>query len=561
MMDAINLRVLLGLAAIFLAATLWTQWQEDHSSQQPQPVVQSEVPSVDNSFDGSGLSTSQDSVPDTQVPMPSTPVQEAPSYDPSRLIEVSTDVFDIKIDKLGGDIVYASLKDYPAKKDTPEIGFTLLDRGQERYYVAQTGLIHADGPDYQKVRATYASTQSKYELNGDTLQVELFWQSDKGVEFTKVFTFKKGEYLVDVSYIINNNTSQEWAGKMYGRLQREPKKANGKGLAGMQTYQGGAFFTPDKKFKKVSFGDMEDKAFSQTIKGGWAAMVEHYFVSAWIPDAEVQNDYFTSVSGKDRYNVGALTTVRVPANTTQSVKGQLYMGPEIQEVLENISPGLELTVDYGVLWPISSLIFWVMKHIYDFIGNWGWSIILVTVLIKALFFKLSAASYRSMGHLRRVQPKIQALKERFGDDKQKFSQAMMELYKKEKINPLGGCLPILIQIPVFIALYYVLLESVELRQAPFMLWLQDLSSKDPYYILPLLMGASMLVQQKLSPAPPDPIQAKMMMLMPVIFTVLFLTFPSGLVLYWVVNNLLSIAQQWVIMRGLEKEGLGHRKKA
>jgi YidC/Oxa1 family membrane protein insertase len=329
----------------------------------------------------------------------------------------------------------------------------------------------------------------------------------------------------------------------------------------MQTYQGGALYTPDKKFKKIKYKEMDEGPFAQTITGGWAAMVEHYFISAWIPSEDAQNEYFTyAIDGPKTYNIGAKTGVAVPAGSQGVVKGQLYIGPETTDVLKEISPGLELTVDYGILWPVSQLIFYLLKKIHGVVGNWGWSIILVTIFIKALFYKLSAASYRSMGHLRRVQPKIEQLKERCGEDKQKFSQSMMELYRKEKINPLGGCLPILVQIPVFIALYYVLLESVELRQAPFMLWLQDLSSKDPYYVLPLLMGGSMLLQQRLSPSPPDPMQAKMLMLMPIVFTFLFLSFPSGLVLYWVANNVLSITQQYFIMRNLEKEGLGRKPK-
>jgi len=294
---------------------------------------------------------------------------------------------------------------------------------------------------------------------------------------------------------------------------------------------------------------MTKQRMNKEISNGWVAMQEHYFLSALIPDGHEPYRFFTEVYGQERYAIGVMTnpTILAPGQQLrQSMK--MYVGPEDYDMLVQTADGLEMTIDYGWLWFLSAILFWLLKRIYEVVGNWGWSIILVTVVIKLVFYKLSATSYRSMANLRKFQPRIQSLKERYGDDKQKFSQAMLELYKKEKINPLGGCLPILVQIPAFIALYWVLLESVELRQAPFMLWIKDLSAKDPYFILPILMGASMLLQQKMTPAPPDPMQAKVMMAMPVVFTFLFLQFPAGLVLYWVVNNVLSIAQQWYITK-------------
>jgi len=321
----------------------------------------------------------------------------------------------------------------------------------------------------------------------------------------------------------------------------------------MKSYTGAAINTPETKYKKLPFSDMREKPFSEDVMGGWAAMVEHYFATALVPSVEDKNAYQTETFADGIYGIRFVSAPEVVVPGAQKqIELKLYAGPEIANQLKELAPGLELTIDYGVLWFLCQPIFWLLKTMHELFSNWGVAIILTTVLIKAMFYKLSASSYKSMGNMRKMQPKIEELKKRFGDDKQKFSQAMMDLYKKEKINPLGGCLPVLVQIPVFIALYYVLLECVELRQAPFVLWIHDLSAKDPYYVLPLIMGASMFVQQKLNPTPPDPIQAKVMMFMPVFFTFLFLQFPAGLVLYWVVNNLLSILQQWMITRKIEQ---------
>ena len=355
-----------------------------------------------------------------------------------------------------------------------------------------------------------------------------------------------------MEYLIYNKGKEDYKGSFYARLKRKAGKDTSGGFLGVQTFTGAAIHTPETPYKKISFKDIADKPLEESVQGGWAAMVEHYFVSAWVPSSGVTSQYQTNSLEHDIYSVGFVESVlTVGRGEEKSIKAQLYAGPEITEDLGKLAPGLELAVDYGILWPICQPIFWLLKKAFQLTSNWGLAIILTTIIIKALFYKLSASSYRSMGNMRKLQPKLEALKQRFGDDKQKYSQGMMELYKKEKINPLGGCLPVLVQIPVFIALYYVLLGSVELREAPFYFWITDLSGKDPYYVLPILMGLSMLVQQKLNPAPPDPVQAKVMMLMPVVFTVLFLNFPSGLVLYWFVNNVLSIAQQWFITRRIE----------
>lgn len=563
-MELQRIRAILLISLFLVGLTLYSAWQREHvlpakALENQQVAAKDSITSADakdipanfaypkdNSIMGAASSSSQNNAQ-------------------SEIINITTDVYKIQIDTVGGDIVRAELVQYPQSLDTPDIGKVLLDNSDELNYVAQSGLVNKDNnsPDSRaKGRAKWQVAQKKYEIKDgqDKLEVDLFWQGDAGVSVTKRYIFHRDSYKVDVQFIINNQSDKAWSGHYYGQVKREFTKTKN-GMLGVQMYQGGALHTPDKPYKKVSFDDMKSNPVTITQKGGWAALLERYFLCAWIPDSEQENHYFTRANEQNTYNIGSSAFVTVQPNQTQTVSGQFFIGPEIADALKAISPGLELTIDYGILWPISQLLFWLLKNIHNFVGNWGWSIILVTLVIKLAFYKLSASSYRSMGHMRRVQPKIEALKERMKDDKAQFSQAMLELYKKEKINPLGGCLPILIQIPVFIALYYVLLESVELRQAPFIFWLKDLSVKDPYYVLPLIMGASMFLQQKMSPAPPDPMQAKIMMFMPVIFTVLFLSFPSGLVLYWVVNNLLSILQQWYITNNLQKEGLATNNKS
>jgi YidC/Oxa1 family membrane protein insertase len=384
-------------------------------------------------------------------------------------------------------------------------------------------------------------------LKSDKLEIPLSWNSPDGIKIQKTYTFWQGKHLVDVAYRVQNQSKKDWIGHFYGQILQKPEAKSSSW--GMQTYYGGAVYTPKKPYKQISFDKMREKPFEQDITGGWAAIAQHYFLTAWVFPVHEEFKYFAKGVAKGRVSIGAVgDAVLIKPGEEKSLNASLYIGPEDADVLKTISPGLDLTVDYGFLWPISKFLFWVMKQLHALIGNWGWVIIAITVIIKLAFYKLSASSYHSMGKMRQIQPQLTLIKERCGDDKQRFSQEMLELYRNEKVNPLGGCLPILIQIPVFIALYYVLLENVEFRHAPFMFWVQDLSSKDPFYVLPLLMGVTMIIQQKLSPPPPDPIQAKVMMLMPIFFTVLFLQFPAGLTLYWFVNNLLSITQQWVILK-------------
>lgn len=470
----------------------------------------------------------------------------------SKLIDVKTDVLDVTIDTAGGDIVATKLLQYKAAlgSSTP---FTLLNDDPASRYIAESGLLSKIGPDTSAQQALYSTDQTHYELTPSTqgVTVKLHWQKD-GILVTKTFSFTRGSYEINVGYQIENTSSKPWEGNLYTQLMRlntPPKSTSG--VVNLATYFGAAISTPEKPFEKITFKQMQERDFSGTTKDGWAAMIQHYFISAWVPPKNKVSTYYSKVSPDGLYTIGMIgEPLKALPGQTVTMETNLYSGPTIASTLEKIAPSLKLTIDYGWFWFISGIIFWMMQKIYDVIGNWGWSIVLVTIIIKLIFYQLSAKSYRSMSALKKLQPRIEALKERFGEDKQKLTQATIELYRQEKVNPMTGCLPILIQIPVFIALYWVLVESVQLRQAPFIFWIHDLSQHDPFYVLPILMGISMFIQQRLNPPPPDPLQAKVMMLMPVIFTVLFANFPSGLMLYWFVNNTLSFLQQWHIMRSV-----------
>ncbi|OOE15782.1 membrane protein insertase YidC [Stutzerimonas degradans] len=478
-----------------------------------------------------------------------------PTSEPSKqLIRVRTDVLDVAIDPHGGDIVDLRLPQYPRRQDRPDVPFQLFERSSERTYEAQSGLI-GDGPDKASSRPQYSSEKNDYQLGEgqDQLVVDLKYSAD-GVNYTKRFVFERGQYDLAVRYLIDNQSGKPWTGHLFGQLKRDASADPSSSTAtGTATYLGAALWTKDEPYTKVSMGDMDDKSLRETVQGGWIAWLQHYFVTAWIPQAGDTNLVQTRKDSQGNYIIGFTgPAVSVAAGAQGETGATLYAGPKSQEQLEKLSPGLRLTVDYGILWFIAQPIFWLLENIHALLGNWGWSIIVLTIIIKLAFFPLSAASYKSMARMRAVSPKMQALKDQYGDDRQKLSQAMMELYKKEKINPLGGCLPIIVQMPVFLALYWVLLESVEMRQAPWMFWITDLSIKDPFFILPIIMGVTMFIQQQLNPTPPDPMQAKVMKLLPIIFTFFFLWFPAGLVLYWVVNNVLSIAQQWYITRQIEQ---------
>jgi YidC/Oxa1 family membrane protein insertase len=481
----------------------------------------------------------------------------APVQSSTGLIHIKTDVLDLQIDPTGGDVVSLALPTYTKTVNSKE-SFNLLQNDRQRVFIAQSGLIGANGADANpEGRPVYRSLKTNYQLtaNEKTLEVPLYFTDKNGVEIQKIFTFTKGKYDIALRYNIINHSQTPWQGLMFAQLKRDGSvdpSASNQSL-GMVTFLGGAWGAGEKTYNKVEFADFTEEAVKETAKGGWTAIVQHYFVAAWIPDAKTTN-HLTSRANKDKgeYFIGFTTPdLTVAAGMQNSIQATLYAGPKIQDNLKVLSPGLELTVDYGWLWFIAQFLFWLLKAIHGLLGNWGWAIVGLTVIVKMAFFHLSATSYKSMANMRRVTPEMQRIKEQYGTDRAKMSQAMMDLYKKEKINPISGCLPMLVQMPVFLALYWTLMESVELRHAPWLLWITDLAAMDQYFVLPLIMGLTMYIQQLLNPQPTDPMQAKVMKLMPVIFTVFMLWFPSGLVLYWVVNNTLSIIQQWVITRQIE----------
>ena len=561
-----NFRFILILALAFIGLMLYQAWQVDYGfnpsdgGQTPiteLPDTSTSTPTTVSSSSNLELPTPKEDLQASPVELPNTPNRRFLSSG-SRLY-VETDVFKLEIDTNGGDMRRVDLLQYPVAADKPDEPFRLMNEELPNLFVAQSGLLPAQNAPTHL--AVYQSEQSSYRLEpgNDSLDVKLHWQNDKGIEVTKIYTFHRGSYVIDVKYLVDNQSAEPWAGQLYGQFQRTQADLGGSRF--IYTYMGGAISSPETLYEKIPFDDIEDGSFNQENRPawaeGWIAMLQHYFVSAWVPKPEQVHKYYTKMlKDGNRYVLGFYGPKQVVAPGTQEIFNiALFVGPKLQNKLLELAPGLDLTVDYGWLWFIAQPLFWVLEWIHDWTGNWGWSIILLTMMIKLAFFHLSATSYKSMANMRRLQPRMVTLKERFGDDKTKLNQAMMELYKKEKINPLGGCLPILVQIPVFIALYWVLLESVELRQADFMWWIKDLSSPDPFFVLPLIMGATMLVQHFLNPAPIDPIQQKMMMMLPIVFTVFFAFFPAGLVLYWVANNILSITQQWVITKKIAGSAL------
>jgi YidC/Oxa1 family membrane protein insertase len=548
-------RTILIVALAIVAYVMVLKWNQDYgqAALPTQNVASTPVSSAD--IPGNPAPQAGADVPNVSSE-PNAAAVPTPTANGKDLIRVKTDVIDLAIDPTGGDIVQLTLPGYPRRQDRPEVPFQLFDNGGERTYVAQSGLIGTNGPDSRSSgRPLFASEQKNYQLadGQDQLVVDLKF-SDAGVNYIKRFSFKRGEYDLVVSYLIDNQSAQPWTGNLFAQLKRDhsddPSASTATSTA---TYLGAALWTSGEPYKKVSMKDMDKGNVKEAVQGGWVAWLQHYFVTAWIPASTDTNTVTTRKDSQGNYIIGYTgPAISAAAGGKAETTTTLYAGPKIQDKLKALSPGLELTVDYGILWFIAQPIFWLLKHIHAILGNWGFSIICLTILIKLLFFPLSAASYKSMARMRAVAPKLAILKEQHGDDRQKMSQAMMELYKKEKINPLGGCLPIVVQMPVFLSLYWVLLESVEMRQTPWMFWITDLSIKDPFFILPIIMGVTMFIQQRLNPAPPDPMQAKVMKLMPIVFTFFFLWFPAGLVLYWITNNTLSILQQWYITRSIEK---------
>ncbi len=545
-----NQRLFLFVALSFIVLMLWQAWIEDYAPP-PATEITATTPAQPQVSQGEDLPATPRAVPATTVVLPETGLLKS-----TGVVTVETDLFSIRIDTTGGDLRQVDLLDYSATTAPDSPRFRLMNDSLPNLFIMQSGL-RANGTTEPTHHVEYSVAQPAWRMGdgADTLQVPLVWRSPEGVEVIKRYTFHRGSYLVDVEHIVNNNSGSDWQGRQYRQLQRTQVAETGQSTF-IYTYMGGVIYSPEEKYEKIKFEDMLEADLDRTITDGWAAMLQHYFLGALIPETGTPEHYYTKTLSNSRYVIGLISPSwhTVANGDTGVFSTRLFVGPKLQDEMREVAPGLELTVDYGLLTVLAQPLFWLLKTIHGFVGNWGWAIVLVTLIIKLVFYKLSETSYRSMANMRKMTPRLQSLKERYKDDRQKLNQAMMELYKKEKINPLGGCLPILVQIPVFIALYWMLLESVELRQAPFMLWIQDMSSPDPYYILPLLMGITMFIQQKLNPAPMDPVQAKVMMALPVVFTVFFAFFPSGLVLYWVVNNTLSIAQQWMITRRVEAGG-------
>ena len=536
-------RLILVMIFTFSSFMLWENWQKYNQPKPAAEVAAAVAPA------GSAAPTPSASLGKNAVPAvaQAAPVQTAETF------TVSTDLLKATISAQGGDIVQLELPKYQ-QHDSQDKAFLLFDAKHQ--YAAQSGLIGEGLPNH---RTLFKRVAGPGELadGANELKVRLEAATANGIKVAKVLTFKRGSYVVDVAWEIDNGSDKPLAPHAYFQLQRDDKAPEGES-AMVSTFTGPAVYTEAEKYQKIDFGDIakEKAKFAKTADNGWLAMVQHYFVAAWVPQEKTQREYYMrKLDGGTAFQAGIIVPVTeiapgAKAETTVS----LYAGPQEQAALKKMAPGLDLVVDYGWLTVVAAPIFWALQAIHSLVGNWGWAIVVLTIIIKAIFFPLSAASYKSMAKMKVLTPRLMQLKERFGDDKQRLNQEMMKMYQTEKVNPLGGCLPILVQIPVFIALYWVLLGAVEMRGAPWLLWITDLASADPYYILPVVMMVSMFVQTKLNPTPPDPIQAKVMMMMPLIFGFMFFWFPAGLVLYWVVNNVLSIAQQWHITRMIDAGG-------
>jgi len=543
-----NRRFFLWTALAAILIMLWTSWEQEYGPKEPaQPIAETQV---DHTLPTTPSVPTAES--ETPKAAPATPSVKAVKLKSGKKIRVLTDLLEVEIDTYGGDIRSARLRTYPVALHKTDEPFQLLNDDSKSLYVAQSGLI-GKGSVYPNHKTLYRAGNTRYELKQgeNDLQVVLTWRAPNGVAYDKVFNFKRDSYVIDVSYRVHNNTKTTWQGYFYGQLQRIPPPEQ-TGLFRLPTYSGGAIYTPDDKYEKISYSDMEKNNLARKTTGGWAAILQHYFVVSWMDPPKQPGELYTRHLDDNHYVIGLkqTTPVTVKAGQTGTAGMELFVGPKEHNRLQHLVEGMNKTVDFGKLTFIASPLFWLLRNIEHLVGNWGWSIILLTMLLKLVFYPLNNASYQSMAKMRRLAPKQAALKERYKDDKQRYNQAIMEMYKAEKLNPMAGCLPMFIQIPVFIALYWVLLESVEMRQAPFILWIHDLSAPDPYFVLPILMGISMFATTWLTPST-DPTQRKIFMAMPVVMTVFFLFFPAGLVLYWFVNNVLQFIQQLHITRRIE----------
>lgn len=567
-----NIRVLLYLSLVFVGFLLWERWTVWHQPPQPSQLEQPPSrhydappqdisPAADDSQDMPAAGGAEDRPQPTAVEQQ---LQESDQPIPPQLIVVETDFVRAAISTVGGDIRQLDLLQVAESVDTPEQAFRLLDNVPGKRYIVQSGLLHdrisglevelsSLAPSHHSI---YRSVKNHYRMAAgeNIMRVPLVWSNDQGIEVEKNFIFRRGSYQIDIEHRIRNRSPTMWIGRQYTQLRRHGEPPSGTSRF-LYTFTGAAFYSD--KYEKIAFSDFPESRLQRSINNGWAAILQHYFVAAIIPQREAVYDYYTRYVTADRglpeYIIGVRSPpIQIIGGGEETLTAKTFVGPKLQKELEQIATGLELTADYGLFTVISQPLFWLLDKINNVVGNWGWSIVMLTILIKLVFYKLSETSYRSMAKMRKFQPQILSLRNRYKGDRQRQSQEMMALYRKEKINPLGGCLPVLVQIPVFIALYWVLLESVELRQSPFILWIDDLAVRDPYYVLPLLMGITMYMQTRLNPTPPDPIQAKVMSYLPVVFTFFFAFFPAGLVLYWFVNNVLSLAQQLYITRYIER---------
>jgi YidC/Oxa1 family membrane protein insertase len=535
-------RLILVLIFTFSSFMLWENWQKYN---QPKPPVAAATGDAAASAAPKPSSALQAASPAGSTPVP---VDAAPA---GETFTVRTDLVEATISAKGGDIVRLELFKYKEHEDKQK-NFVLFDAARHQYF-AQSGLIGEGLPTH---RSTFRRVAGANELadGADELQVRLEADGANGSKVAKILTFHRNSYVIDVTWEITNNGEKAIIPHAYFQIQRDGEAPAGES-AMMMTFTGPAVYTDEGKYQKLDFKDIASNSakFVKAADNGWLAMVQHYFVAAFVPTEKTPREfYMRKVENANAYQAGVIVPVaEVAPGASVSTKVSLFAGPQEQAALKQLATGLDLVVDYGWLTLVAAPIFWALQAIHGLTGNWGWAIVVLTIMIKAVFYPLSAASYKSMAKMKLLTPRLMQLKERYADDKQRLNQEMMKMYQTEKVNPLGGCLPILVQIPVFIALYWVLLGAVEMRDAPWILWIKDLASPDPYFILPVIMIVSMVIQTKLNPTPPDPIQAKMMMAMPFVFGIMFLWFPAGLVLYWVVNNILSIAQQWQITRMIE----------
>ncbi len=565
-----NPRSILLIALLLVSYLIWNQWQQDYAQPAALGAPETSVPAVPGTTPppavaGDEVPSANATTQSTSGDAPAAAVPAAAGEGKGDLVEVSNDVLKLWIDTRGATIVRADLLAYPQQPKDYAHPVRLLDDSADHYFVAQSGLASAaDSTKAASHQDTFAAEQKSYTLAPEqkTLEVPLTWTDAAGLTVRKVFVLKRGSYVIGTRQEIKNEGTAPWRGNAYRQLQRVIPPSANHGFFGSITspqsysFTGAAWYSLDEKFQKLGFDKfLKTPLQGRAVTGGWIAMLQHYFFAAWLPQATSAETYTTEVrdGAHPRFTIRTMgPALTVPPGGSETSEARLYVGPKLQSSLNDVAPGLALTIDYGILTIISEPLHWVLAKFYALTGNWGFAIILLVLLIKAVFFKLSEAQYRSMAKMRKLQPRIQALKDRYGDDRQKLGQAQMELFQKEKINPLGSCLPMLVQIPVFFALYWVLVESVELRQAPFFLWIQNLTAPDPYFVLPILNAATMIATQYLTPTTGmDPVQAKMMKAMPVVFSVLFAFFPAGLVLYWTVNGMTSLLQQWIITRRIE----------